>query len=188
MGKEAKSSGDVVETKEEQPKGKSKGMGLVNKGSNAVVTLILIYASMVANTFRGILWPKFPDIDPNTHGFITKHNNIFRDGDTLRAKLWIGTTAWPSKKPPLADVNFTYDWDEFKAVSTKFNVNVTQAQLNKGQNVFLSVEVFHEQSRRTVRAKGGLVKQMKKPDVQKVQVAGAVNMPRRQRAKFWQED
>lgn len=165
MGKEAKSSGDVVETKEEQPKGKSKGMGLVNKGSNAVVTLILIYASMVANTFRGILWPKFPDIDPNTHGFITKHNNIFRDGDTLRAKLWIGTTAWPSKKPPLADVNFTYDWDEFKAVSTKFNVNVTQAQLKKGHNVFLSVEVFHEQSRRTVRAKGGLVKQMKKPDV-----------------------
>mmetsp|Transcript_18367 Transcript_18367/g.53373 ORF Transcript_18367/g.53373 Transcript_18367/m.53373 type:complete len:556 (+) Transcript_18367:31-1698(+) len=146
-------------------KEKSLTTSIVGKGTNFVVTAILIYAVFVGNTFRGILWPKFPDIDPNTHEFVTKHGNVFRTGDNLTAKIWVGTTAWPPKKAPLAEFDFQYDWDGFKVPSHKLNASITQAQLKKGTNMLLSVEVKHVESGRIIRAKGGLVKQMKQPEV-----------------------
>jgi hypothetical protein len=143
----------------------SVGAQVVNKGTNFVVTAILLYAVWVAQTFQTILYPKFPDIDPRTHEFVKKNGNIIAIGDELTAKMWVGTTAWPPKKPPLAEFDFIYEQDNFKALTKKVNATVTQKQLEKGTNMFLSVEVVHKPSKRVARAKGGLVKQIKKPEV-----------------------
>jgi len=140
-------------------------VAIVSKGTNVVVVLILGYACFVANTFRAILWPKFPDIDPRTHEFIPRHHNVIQVGDNLTAKVWVGTTAWPVKKAPLAEFQFVYDWDQFQAQSQTVNATITQAQLKKGTNMLLSVEIKHQKSGRTTRAQGGMVKQMKLPEV-----------------------
>jgi len=143
----------------------SRVAGLLGAGSNVVVPVILLYASFVANTFRGILYPKFPDIDPNTHQFLQKFGNTIRPGDKLGARLWVGTTAWPPKKEPLATFEFIYDWDTFKPFSQKINANITQKELKSGKKMILSVEVKHIKSGKLVKGKGDLVKQMKRPEV-----------------------
>eukprot|EP00425_Heterocapsa_triquetra_P033231 CAMPEP_0195122258 /NCGR_PEP_ID=MMETSP0448-20130528/126044_1 /TAXON_ID=66468 /ORGANISM="Heterocapsa triquestra, Strain CCMP 448" /LENGTH=548 /DNA_ID=CAMNT_0040159743 /DNA_START=1 /DNA_END=1645 /DNA_ORIENTATION=- len=140
------------------------GGGIVSMGTNIVVPLILLYGVFVANSFRGILYPKFPDIDPNTQTYIKKYGNVFQEGDKLQAKLWVGPTV-DSKKPPLAEFEFPYAWDAFAPTSRKANVTLKQQQLLKGKNVQLLVEVRHPSSGRVVTAKGGLVKDMKRPEV-----------------------
>lgn len=146
-------------------KGKAKkGSSVVNKGTNFVTTAILCYAAYMANVFRGILYPKFPDIDAN-HGFVQKHGNVIKLGDVMSAKLWVGKEAWPRKQKPIAEFDFVYDWDNFTSVSKKAPVNLTQAQLEKGKSVILSAEVVHKESGRTQRAKGDVVKSMKRPEV-----------------------
>mmetsp|Transcript_99271 Transcript_99271/g.262085 ORF Transcript_99271/g.262085 Transcript_99271/m.262085 type:complete len:581 (+) Transcript_99271:85-1827(+) len=149
----------------EAPKKKSMWRGLLTGGANSMVVLVLFWSVYVANTFRGILWPKFPEMDPVTHSFVTKHQNIFREGDRLKAKLWVDKSAWPNKKPPLAEFEFDYEWEGFKTVSRTVNASITDAQLVKGENMLLSAEVLHEKSGRVVRAKGGLVKAMATPEV-----------------------
>lgn len=151
-------------TAKKKPAG-SRAVRLLGASSNFVVTGILLYAAVVANQFRGILYPKFPDIDPNTHNFLRKYGNVIRTGDNLSARVWVGTTAWPTKKEPLATFEFVYDWDTFKPFSRKINASITQEQLKKGKQMVLSVEVKHSKSGKLVKGKGDLVKKMKRPEV-----------------------
>lgn len=145
------------------PAAKSRTVGLVNKGTNFAVTAIMIYAAWAANSFRSILWPKYPEMDPVTHTYLTKYMNMFRPGDNLTAKLWVDKVAWPTRKPPLAEFTFRYQWDSFVAESRKVNASITQEQLERGQSVLLSVEVKHQESNQKARAKASLVKALKPP-------------------------
>lgn len=172
MGDEQKSEdtkGEEAPTEEEKTKKggkkeKSKGLGLLSKGTNAVTTIILIYGVFVANTFRSILYPKFPDIDPRTNTYLEKFGNVIQTGDTLHTKLWVSQEAFP-RSAPLAEFDFIYDWDSFVPFSTKMLVNATKAQLLKGHAAILSAEVTHKETGSVSRAKGSMIKKMKKPDV-----------------------
>lgn len=148
-----------------QRKKAKKESGIVSKGTNFVTTAILCYGVYMASVFRSILYPKFPDIDPKTQAFISKHGNVINVGDKLSAKLWVGKEAWPRKQEPIAEFDFVYDWDSFKSVSRKAPVNLTQAMLEKGKSMILSAEVVHKETNRMSRAKGDVVKSIKRPEV-----------------------
>jgi len=148
-----------------EEKGKSRTVAVVSKGTNFVVMALLFYSAFAANSFRSILWPKFPEMDPNTHQYLTKYNNVFREGDTLTAKLWVDKNAWPTKTPPIAEFEFKYAWDGFETVSRKINASITKKQLAEGTNMQLSAAVAHPASGSVVKAKGGLVKAIKNPEV-----------------------
>mmetsp|Transcript_89804 Transcript_89804/g.164565 ORF Transcript_89804/g.164565 Transcript_89804/m.164565 type:complete len:535 (-) Transcript_89804:50-1654(-) len=83
--------------------------------------------------------------------------NFIKARDVMSAKL--------SKQKPIAEFDFVYDWDNFTSVSKKCPVNLSQAQLEKGKSVILSAEVVHKASGRTQRAKGDVVKSMKRPEL-----------------------
>jgi len=146
-------------------KEKSKGKGFLAMGANVVVPLILLYGGVVANSFRGILWPQFPEMDERTHQYLPKHNNMVRPGDMLKGKLWVAKTAFPVGQDPLVEFDFKYEWEGFQEVSRKVHASVSDQQIAKGQNLILSAKVYHEESGRTAQAKGGLVKSITQPEV-----------------------
>lgn len=137
---------------------------VVSKGANVVLCLGLLFVGKVANNMRSILYPTFPDIDPRTQQFIPKHGNIFNEGDALRAKLWVDKSAWPQKVSPFVEFEFNYTWEGFESVSKLANASISQAQISKGENVFLSAEVLHIDTGRIIRAKGDLLKGIDPPE------------------------
>eukprot|EP00401_Gymnodinium_catenatum_P006400 CAMPEP_0117520048 /NCGR_PEP_ID=MMETSP0784-20121206/32970_1 /TAXON_ID=39447 /ORGANISM="" /LENGTH=541 /DNA_ID=CAMNT_0005316035 /DNA_START=9 /DNA_END=1634 /DNA_ORIENTATION=- len=142
---------------------KDKGTSLINAGSNVVTTVILLYAVLVGKRFYSMIYPVFPEFDAN-HNYIEKYGNTIRTGSTLKAKLWVAKTAFPVKEKPLAEFDFVYDWDEFKPVTSSVAVNISEDQMKKGKNTFLSAEVW-EGNRKIARAKGTMLKSVKRPDV-----------------------
>jgi hypothetical protein len=150
--------------KDKETKKKKKKGSWIGAGTNAVTMIILGYGMMVANTFRSILYPKFPDIDPRTNTYMTKYGNTFKKGDECHVKLWVSPREFP-REPPLAEFDFRYDFDEFKPFSNKFNTSISKDQLRKGNTVHLSSEVLHKETGTTIRAKGSVVKKMKTPEV-----------------------
>jgi hypothetical protein len=155
----------VPEKKQKKKKEKkSKGMSLITMGTNGVSTLILVWGAFVASKFRGILYPTFPDIDSRTNSYLAKYGNAIEAGDTLHAKLWVSEEAWPQTKP-LAEFDFVYDWDSFKPFSITVNATATKKKLLSERTVLLSAAVYHEKTGQVSRAKGSLIKKMKKPDV-----------------------
>lgn len=146
----------VVKAKKKKKDNKSQNR-LINGGANVVTVLILVYAVFVGNKFRQILYPKFPDEGQKFH-------NVFQDHDKMTARLWVASTPFP-KAPPMAEFEFEYFWGSFEERLQKFNVTLDQKALKKGQNVVLSAEVVHQKSGGAVRAKGNVVKQVKKPEI-----------------------
>jgi len=158
---EQKENGEKKDNaKKSSKKDKPKGRNLLGKGANAVSLIILCYGMVIAQNFRSILYPTFPDIDPRTNKYLDKWGNVINTGDTCHVRLWLEASG---QKTLLSEFDFIYDSEVFQPWSMKFNASTTKAQLLKGNSVHLRAEVQHKG--RQIEAKGSVIKKMKKPDV-----------------------
>jgi hypothetical protein len=122
-----------------------------------------MYTLAVAYHFWKLLYPRFPNFDPETNEPVIKYDNVFAKGDgEIRGRLWLGRKRVWSR--PLASFKLHYDWDAFEPVVTPINVSISESDLRDGNRPIFSMELRHVESGKTVSVEGPLLRVTRRPD------------------------